>query len=495
MASLRFKRRLAKLVLALFMTSLLQGISLLRPATIGHGAGSLTVASATLANPRMSFYGKVSGIHLQGVTTIATDTDDNPDNTTNHLFPGDPISVGPNGALTVGSIIGVNNFALTSGLIEGVSDQATIYATQSGALTVTFTITNDIPAAGYVKVTIPDAAADFNDGAPDTAASVVLNGFDFNGMAKADVVTTGGTGCTWAVDDASETFTVGNGTTGHIYKNITSTACTAGAITVTFDGASKDLINPAPITGHTPGTADVYALDIDTYDTADQLIDTADVKVAPVEGVLVSATVDETLSFAITAVGVGVTACGQPADIATTVTSVPFGLISTVGSFIDLSHDLQVSTNANGGYTVKVAANDQMGLNGGACAGDVGEANDCIKDTTCDGATCTHLAAALDDWETATINGLGYSLESSDGSDAAWEYDDSDHGTCDGAGEDFCASQFADTLAAEVTQTIMSNIGPVSSKNIWVCYRLSISNTQPAGYYYNNLKYTATATF
>ena len=188
---MRPKKLLTKITLALFIFSFFQGLFLFHPQKLN--SASLTAASATLANPRISFYGKVNGVHLKDVTTIATDASDNPDNTTNHLFPGDPISVGPNGSLTVGTIIGVNNFAMTSGLIEGVSDQATIYATQSGALTVVFTITNDIPAAGYITVVIPDAAAGFNDGAPDTAASVALNGFDFNGMAKTDVVTTGGT--------------------------------------------------------------------------------------------------------------------------------------------------------------------------------------------------------------------------------------------------------------------------------------------------------------
>lgn len=500
MKSKKSNRRLAKLTLVFFVASLLQGISLWRPTSIGHSAGNLTAASATLANPRLSFYGVVSGAHLAADTTIATDATDNADNNTNNLFPGDTVSVGPNGGMTVGSIINANNFALTAGLTVGASDQAAIYATQSGALTVTFTITNDIPASGYLKVTIPDAASNFNDGAPDTAASTTLNGFDLNGMAKTDVVTTGGTGCSWAADTANETLTVGDGTTGHIYKNITSAACTAGAITVTFDGTTKDLVNPAPVTsGHTQGTADVYTIDVDTYDGSDQLIDTVDIKVAPVEGVLVSATVDETLSFAIGARGVGTSACNVPATVASTVTSIPWGTLSAADTFSNTAQQLTVSTNADAGYSVKIEENDQMGYDGTSCdipAADTADETDnppCIKDTLCGATSCSESAAR--DWITAGVyHGLGISLQDVTGTDAIWDYDGKPAETSCTSGT-FCARQIADQQAGNTKATIMLNTGSVSGKQIYVCYRIAISNTQPAGYYYNKVKYTATAIF
>ena len=223
------------------------------------------------------------------------------------------------------------------------------------------------------------------------------------------------------------------------------------------------------------------------------LIDTSDTTVAPIEAVLVSATVDETLSFTIGGVNSGTTACGASTSVNSTFSTVPFGTPG-LNTFYTIAHDLQVSTNATSGYAVTTVASNQMGLNGAACAGDAGVANNCIPDTTCDGASCTHLAAAVDDWETNTNNGFGYSLDSTDGTDAAWEWDGTS-GTCDGAGTDFCAAQFADAEGSQSPVSIMSNIGPVNSKNIYVCYRLSIGALQPAGYYYNKVKYTATPTF
>lgn len=465
-------------------------------------AANLTSASATLANSRLSFYGRVNGAHSAGDTTIALDASGNPDNNTNHLFPSDTVSVGPNGNFTVGSIIDSLNFALSAGLTVGVSDQDAVYSTQSGALTVTFTITNDIPANGYVLVTIPDPASGGNDGAPDTAATAALNGFDLNGMATTDIATTGGTGCTWS----TETLTAGSGS-GHKYKVLTTTPCTAGAITVTFDGAEKDLVNPAPPTAHSQGTADTYTIDVDTYDgdpdSGGQLIDYVNVKVAPIEGVLVSATVDESLSFTVAGVTdddqvhCNITRTAASPD--STAYSIPWGTIAS--TYAAATHNaaqlLTVSTNALSGYKVYIEENDQMGRNGNVCTGATPAADQytftagiCIRDTACGVVACDHQT--FKDWTNmATYPGFGYSLDHVSGTDSEFNWDDS--------AATWNAKQIADQEASESrsasTAEIMNNAAPVSGSSIDVCYRIAIPGTQPAGYYYNKIKYTAVATF
>jgi len=216
-------------------------------------------------------------------------------------------------------------------------------------------------------------------------------------------------------------------------------------------------------------------------------LDQVDVKVAPVEAVLVSATVDETLSFAVTGLSSGGTYCGQLTDVTTTAYSVPWGTIATPDSFLEAAQQLTVSTNADGGYTVKIEENDQMGKDGVTCTGaGAGEGANCIQDTTCNATGCTESTSQ--DWTAAgTYHGFGYSLANLSGTDAAFTYNES--------GRTFSAKQIADQEASETRQTIMSNSNPVSSKQIYVCYRIAISGTQPAGYYYNKVKYTATATF
>lgn len=466
--------------------------ALLAPRELDSAA--LTSASVTLSNSRLSYYAKVSGAHSIGDTTILIQGASNADNNTNHLFPNDTISIGSNGNTTVGSIIDGTNFVIPTGITNQLSNGDAVYATQSGTVTIAFTLNNDIPANGYVRVTIPDPASNGNNGAPDTAATAATNGWDLHSIAAADITVSGGTGCSW---NATETITAGSGS-GHTIDATTTVACTAGTITMTID-SSPGLINPAPITsGHTQGTADTYQWTIRTYDGnpagAGQLIDSVDVAVSPIEAVLVSATIDETLSFSVTAVNAdsgttgtcGVTRTASSPD--STAYSIPWGTISP--TYLAATHNtsqlLAVSTNADGGYSVTAIANDQMGKDGIACTGDVGEAANCIKDTACAASPCLHTATA--DWgaATETYPGLGYSLEEVTTSEAPFEYNDS--GT-------WLAKQFADEENSEAAQTIMTNAAPVSASQVYICYRIDVSATQPAGYYFNKVRYTATAIF
>lgn len=481
----------ARLLLLIFLSLYISTV--IRPANTS--SASLTSASVTLSNSRLSYYAKVSGAHTAADTTILIQGSSNADNNTNHLFPNDTISVGPNGAMTVGSIIDGTNFALSAGLTEGASNADAIYATQSGTVTIAFTINNDIPANGYIRVSIPDPASNGNDGAPDTAPAAANNGWDLNSIAAADVTVTGGTGCSW---NATEVITPGSGS-NHTIDATTTATCTAGTITVTID-SNPGLINPAPITsGHTQGIADSYQWTIATYDAdpagAGQLIDSVDVSVAPIEAVLVSATIDETLNFSVTGITAdsgttgtcGITRAATTPD--STAYSIPWGTISP--TYLAATHNtsqlLAVSTNADGGYAVTAIANDQMGKDGVACTGDVGEAANCIKDTACGAVACTD--STLKDWgaDPASYPGLGYSLEEVTSGEASFEFDDT--------AATFNAKQFADEEAGESPQTIMTNAGPVDTSQVYICYRIDVTGTQPAGYYFNNVRYTATATF
>jgi hypothetical protein len=481
--------------LSFLLIVILSAVGLVFPHQLSSAA--LTSASVTLSNSRLSYYAKVSGAHSIGDTTILIQGSSNADNDTNHLFPNDTVSVGSNGNNTVGSIIDGTNFALDSGITNQLANGDAVYATQSGTVTIAFTINNDIPANGYLRVSIPDPASNGNDGAPDTAATAATNGWDLNSIAAADVTVSGGTGCSW---NATETITAGSGSS-HAIDATTTVACTAGTITMTID-SDPGLINPAPITsGHTQGTANAYQWTIATYDAdpagAGQLIDTVDVSVAPIEAVFVSATVDETLSFSVT----GVTAdsgttgtCGITRTAASpdsTAYSIPWGTISP--TYLAATHNtsqlLQVSTNADGGYAVTAIENDQMGKDGVTCsnAGAEDETVNCIKDTTCDATGCSH--STLRDWgaDPASYPGLGYSLEEVTAAEASFEYND--------AAATFNAKQFADEENSQSAQTIMTNAGPVDSSQAYICYRIDVTGTQPAGYYFNKVRYTATATF
>jgi hypothetical protein len=460
-------------------------------------SASLTEASATLSNPRISFYGAVDTGADIGANAVNIKTSGNyADKNTSHLFPNDTVAIGNEGDLTVASVYDTDTFLLSAGLTIPAADGDPVYATQSGTLTVTFTTTNAIPADGDILITIADPADNGNDGAPDTAENIGDNGFDFNGITTDEI--TCPTGANWSVTSA----TAGSGS-GHTVVCTTDSEVNAStSLTVVVGDTDTGLVNPAPYySGNTQGLADNYTITVATRNADDLEIDTVDVKASTVEAVLVSATVDESLTFQVQGIASGQTACGQELDVTSTPTSIPWSVLDTADVFKEAAQQLTVSTNAESGYTVKIEENDQMGKNGVACAGNGGEGVNCIQDTTCSSSGCDESTGY--NWtEADAYRGLGYSLENVDGTNAVFVYNSNDPCTDSAGAGSFCAKQIADIAASETKQTIMcggggdcSSNGPVDSKDIYVCYRIAISGTQPAGYYYNKVKYTATAIF
>lgn len=456
-------------------------------------AGTLTNASALLANPRLSYRAGANTGSL-GTSAVTIDASGASDNDTHHLFPGDSVCFTaqyPAGCLgnvnySVATISAGNQaFSVASPLAAGVDPLGYVISTQSGNLTLTFTLVNTIPSGGSIFLQIPVAASGNNDGFPDTGATTTSSGFDFNRLTptSVNISSTGGT-CTGGWNTAAVASTSG---TISIVK--AGSSCAGATITIII----PDLVNPAPITtGHTQGQADNYRISIITKDGSGGILDLTNVLVAPIEGVLVSAIVDQTLSFTVAGIATGQTACSATTSVTTQPYSVPWGTIGTANVFRNAAQILTVGTNASNGYYVTIEENDQMGLNGNVCTGATPAADGftfsagkCIRDTVCDSG-CTEVTAA--NWTTATNNGLGYSLENvGGGTDAAFT-----------SGASFSSKQLPDqetTGPTEAKQTIMSNAAPVSANQVNVCYRISVSGTQPAGYYYNKVKYTATARF
>ncbi len=479
------------------------GYRLLNPAKKTYSA-NFTSASATLSNPRFSYKAGVSSGTI-GTSTVTIDSSANADNDTNHLFPNDNVCFAGtletgclgNTNYNVANIISSTVFNTATALSSTLESTAYVVATQSGSLSLAFTTANQIPVSGTLLITIPavKSAGKTDDGFPDTAATKANNGFDVKGITTSDISVTGCTDLNWSVTS----ITPGNGTTDHtILITRATSACTAGsAITVTID-SNPGLINPAPLTTHTQGQADTYQINIKSRDTGANTLDNSDVTVSPIEGVLVSATVDETLSLTVAGITAdsgsycGVTRTASSPD--TTATSVPWGTLSPtyLAATHNTNHQITVSTNSTSGYKIYAEENDQMGKDGVACTGaSAGESVDCIQDTVCDGTGCTHQT--LRDWgaDPSSFPGLGYSLENVSGTDALFAYN--------GSGATFNAKQFADQEASESrsasTAELMSNAGPVSGSSAYICYRLDITATQPAGYYFNKIKYTAVPTF
>lgn len=473
-------------------------LSFLNPGTLD--SAGLSSASATLSNSRLSFFGNLNAALNSGATVITLETTAATygDINTNNLFPGDLVGIGTNGLLPVASISSSTVFTLRNPLTANQLITANVYATQSGTLLLDFYTSAAVPAGGSIRVEIPAPTANGNDGAPDTGATIGANGFDLNGIVSGNITCPPGF--------TQGTVTAGTGGAPHMVSCNTAATIPAGAhFGVTIGNGARGLVNPAPIhTSHTQGNADIYTIAAYTRDSsngAGNNIESIEVKTAPIEGVMVTATVDETLSFQIAGVDAAAsTYCGaaHTDGITTTATAVPWGIINSAYT-VDKNNAVQqltVSTNAPTGYNVYAEENDQMGKDGAACTGAAPSAEPytftgggiCIRDYNKGAASSTTST----DWTTAPGSdyGFGYSLQNQAGTDARFTW---------GSAGQFLAKHFADQENGQskyaANADIMSGNGPRSGSSVYVCYRIHVPAAQPAGYYFNNLKYTAVAKF
>lgn len=501
-----------------YLPTTIQNIPLLysfKKASIFHpseiDAIGLSSASATLSNPRLSFDAiSNTSIPIGGTIGVTQASGVGSDWDTRNLFPKDNLVVTGNAAIPVASVSSdLVTFTLQTGLTTGSTAGSThMTVAQSGTMTVRFYTASTIPAGGSIKLTIPAPTSGGNDGVPLAAASLAANGFDTNGMSGANV--------TCPANFNTATVTTGVGVPHVVYCNNAGGAVPPGAnITFVVGNTTIGLVNPAPTAQRTSvqrGIADIYTITAATYSSTaggGSLIEDIQMKTAPVEGVLVTATVDETLSFTVAGVAAGAgTFCGKAhtAGITTTATSVPWGTISS-GYTIDKNEAVQqliVTTNAAGGYKVYAEENDQMGDEGAVCVGSAGAnadnptsgsftftGNTCIRDF--EGAASNGSNTTATEWgaTAGTLYGFGYALQNNSGTDGTQLYN---------TGGTYMARTFTDIQNTNMNKyatnaELMTASIPVSGSAVYVCYRINIPGTQPAGYYYNKLKYTAVPKF
>jgi hypothetical protein len=178
---------------------------------------------------------------------------------------------------------------------------------------------------------------------------------------------------------------------------------------------------------------------------------------------------------------------------------VPLGDLST-GAFTHAGQLLTVTTNAVDGAAVTAIANDQLGRDGGACAGDTynsgANAYTCIWDANV--TSMTHLDSTSgtpgeQNWDASSSStGFGFALDDTPDTtneDFTW-----------GTTGEFYARHFADydrgSASAQDPQLLFdTNNNPTNDDDCYVCYRAKADALTAAGNYYNYITYTATATF
>ena len=200
--------------------------------------------------------------------------------------------------------------------------------------------------------------------------------------------------------------------------------------------------------------------------------DASNGKIAVVESVRVSATVDPSIKFTIEGVLSGTTTCGIATSAQTNSDSVPFGVLALDTSKV-LAQKLTVSTNGAGGCVVTASESGQMSN---------GQVTPIfIPNTLCDSGSCTYNGAGSA-WATALAHpGFGYAMDIAAGTPTV--------------------TPSTNTLYRPFStipnpaQTIMSNASIASGQSAYVCYKISVDATQAAGDYENQITYTATASF
>jgi len=221
-----------------------------------------------------------------------------------------------------------------------------------------------------------------------------------------------------------------------------------------------------------PSATTSYAIDI-----AGSMADVGQVRVAIVDQVLVSASVDTSLTFTVSGVNSSSTVNGSPTTTAATSTSttLPFGTL-TAGVSKVLAHDLAVTTNATNGYSVTV---EQTGP---------------LQSTT--GAT---IDGFIDGANTATpTNWQGPSASIADPNTYGHWGLTSDDGTTTRAVQ-FASNKWVSGSTTPVI--IMGNAGPADGTSqgygaARIGYQVQISALQEAGNdYTTTLRYIVTPTF
>lgn len=469
-------------------------------------SAAITSVKDSLSSSQLSYFarsGVGTTINSNFITIQLSGGTTGPSVTTANLFTNDSVAIGRTGSDTTLDLFTMTDIANTATFSIGttltnVNGQTgvAIISTRSAIHTVYFTpdspvLGNGGTAAGFfellLKATSATGTSKAMDGIPDQ------DGFDLGmdvGSTNATVGTrikTGDISCPTGFGTP-----VNIGTTiiisGSIYHRIICTYNTTNAtgtgytMVIGIGPTNSTIINPSPANA-TAGTANssgnVYTYFV-RHMNGTSVVASTQGKIAVVESVRVTATIDPTITFTIgtTApiLSTGNTACGVPLSSGapnTTATAVSFGSVS-IAAFNSIAQMLSIVTNAPSGYAITTFANNQLTVIGGSTT---------IPPTTCDSGPCTTTSEQV--WSNATNYGFGYSLENLGSAVGA---------TFVGTNVSQKARPFP--VGASSAVTIIKNTStPTQTESYYVCYRLNPSTTQQAGTYENKITYTATATF
>lgn len=232
-------------------------------------------------------------------------------------------------------------------------------------------------------------------------------------------------------------------------------------------------------------SASGHKITITTRDTDGTEIETSDVIVYPMAAVEVSATVDASLTFAIS--GTTGTINGTSTTVTATPTTIPFSNL-TVGTPAIGAQQLSVTTNAASGYSVTVQQDGELTSGAGATINNFNNAPNGQGSST-EGVAWAAPAGTLNIDRTYGHFGLTSDDDSLDGSLFADEGDN----------DPFDSNEWAGMNGTNPIQ-VMYHTGPADGSTAGVgqanvAYAVQIDALQEAGDYTANLTYVCTPTY
>lgn len=323
--------------------------------------------------------------------------------------------------------------------------------------TIVFTTPNGLVAGQTMTLTfeagfpLPGAGFDYNDiDVLDDSTDISLK----DGL---------GAGGQWGVATTSTTITF----------DLTGAATVSSSSVITIRIGNNAIVGASGTTQIVnPSATTSYAIDI-----GGSMTDSGQVRVAIIDQVTVSASVNTSLSFTVSGVNASSTVNGSPTTTAATTTStaLPFGTLGINRSKI-LAHDLAVVTNATHGYTVTV---EQTGA---------------LQSTT--GATIDGFIDGANTQTPTAWQGPGAQVANT-ASYGHWGLTSTDGTTT--RSQEFGSDQWVSGSTTPVV--IMGHDGPADGTTqgygaARIGYQIEISALQEAGSDYNTtLRYIATPTF
>jgi len=432
-----------------------------------------------LSSAQLSYYARLGIGNSAGNSIIFVNTTGTTLSTNNYnLDIGDTVSIGSGTTVifTVNGLSDTNAISLSGPLGSGQTAVGNpIISARYSIHNINFKPQTSITGGKWQVLIKTSNGAASADNIPDP------DGFDYGNLVAGAIT------CPWSATASVGTTAVISSNSYHVIT------CSLGAgvtnplnvgSTIIIGVGNSMLMNPAPAPSHTVGqanaTADTYTVYLRHLDASDVVIDedTTVGKIALTESVRVTVTVDPTITFSVGNSGVtavGTTICGSPLGAGaadTTGGSVNFGSLN-LSAFNNLAQFIQCTTNAQNGYVIQVFESGQLKLIGGATT---------IPDTTCPSNSCTITSAAA--WTTNSTSGFGYSLQV--GTTSA--------GAVLGITTSGQYKPFGVGYAN--AQTIMSRTNtPTAVDSAYIGYRVTVSTSQPAGTYQNEINFIATATF